>query len=120
MYWLNTSGEYYEGDKQSPADQPVTKRPSSLHVWSDGWVDGPEPVPQEVTRAQAKLALLEFGLLANAEAAAASAGEAFQIAFNDALTFSRTSPTLLAMAQALSLSDAQLDALFVAAGKKNP
>lgn len=121
MYWLTTSGSYYEGDRQSPDDQSVTQRPSPRHVRDAGaWVEGPEPVPQEVTRAQGKLALLNAGLLANAQAAATAAGQAAEIAFNDALTYERTSPTLNALAAALGLSSNDLDALFIAASKLKP
>lgn len=120
MYWLTQAGQYYEGDRQSPADTQVTRRPSALHVWSDGWAEGPEPVPAEVTRAQGKLALLNAGLLANAQAAATAAGQAAEIAFNDALTYERTSPTLNALATALGLSSNDLDALFIAASKLKP
>lgn len=120
MFWITGSGEYYEGDRQSPDDISVAKRPSALHVWADGWEEGPEPVPFEVTRAQGKLALLNAGLLANAQAAATTAGQAAEIAFNDALTYERTSPTLNALATALGLSNGDLDSLFIAASKLKP
>lgn len=119
MYWIGSAG-YYEGDRQSADDMSVTKRPSALHIWENGWVDGPEPVPFEVTRAQGKLALLNAGLLANAQAAATVAGQAAEIAFNDALTYERTSPTLNALATALGLSSDDLDSLFIAASKLKP
>lgn len=121
MYWRTLSGSYYEGDRQSPNDVLVPQRPSARHVWQGGaWVLGPEPVPLEVTRAQGKLALLNAGLLANAQAAATAAGQAAEIAFNDALTYERTSPTLNALATALGLSSSDLDSLFIAASKLKP
>jgi len=121
MYWLTEAGDYYEGDRQSLNDQSVTQRPSMRHVWSNSsWSLGPEPVPFEVTRAQGKLALLNAGLLANAQAAATAAGQAAEIAFNDALTYERTSPTLNALATALGLSSGDLDSLFIAASKLKP
>ena len=120
MYWIGSAG-YYEGDQQSSDDLSVARRPSPLHVRDGGeWVEGPQPVPAEVTRAQGKLALLNAGLLANAQAAATAAGQAAEIAFNDALTYERTSPTLNAMATALGLSSNDLDALFIAASKLKP
>lgn len=120
MYWLTAGGEYYEGDQVSPDDVQVPRRPSALHVWADEWVVGPEPVPFDVTRAQGKLALLNAGLLASAQAAASAAGPAAEIAFNDAQKYERTSPTLNAMAAALGLSSSDLDRLFIAASKLNP
>lgn len=121
MYWLTEAGDYYEGDRQSLNDQSVTQRPSMRHVWSNSlWSLGPEPVPLEVTRAQGKLALLNAGLLASAQAAATAAGQAAEIAFNDALTYERTSPTLNALATALGLSSSDLDNLFIAASKLKP
>lgn len=120
-YYVDATGGYYEGDRQLLADTPVTRRPSARHVWQGGtWVLGPEPVPLEVTRAQGKLALLNAGLLANAQAAATAAGQAAEIAFNDALTYERTSPTLNALATALGLSSSDLDSLFIAASKLKP
>ena len=120
MYWITPDGNYYEGPYVAEGSIQVTKRPSALHVWVDGWVEGPEPVPLEVTRAQGKLALLNAGLLANAQAAATAAGQAAEIAFNDALTYERTSPTLNALATALGLSSSDLDSLFIAASKLKP
>ena len=121
MYWLTEAGDYYEGDRQSLNDQSVTQRPSMRHVWSNSsWSLGPEPVPFEVTRAQGKLALLNAGILASAQAAASAAGPAAEIAFNDAQKYERTSPTLNALAAALGLSSNDLDRLFIAASKLNP
>lgn len=121
MYWITPDGNYYEGPYVADGSIPVTQRPSVAHEWSGGqWVEGAGPVPQEVTRAQGKLALLNAGLLANAQAAATAAGQAAEIAFNDALTYERTSPTLNALATALGLSSNDLDALFIAASKFKP
>ncbi len=68
-----------------------------------------------VTRFQAKAALAAAGLLPSVEAAVAAGSEFVQIAWADALEFRRTSPTILALAGALGLSDAQVDDLFAAA-----
>lgn len=78
----------------------------------------PAPVvPQTVTRFQARAALYNAGLLPQVEALMAdpATGELARMAWADAQEFRRTSPTVLAMAAALGLSDVQLDALFVAA-----
>lgn len=38
-FFIDTNGNYYEGDKASPSDVDVPKRPSALHKWVSGaWV----------------------------------------------------------------------------------
>ena len=68
-----------------------------------------------VTPRQAKLALLQAGLLDDIEAAIAQADRAVQIEWEYATEFKRTWPTLLAMQTALGLTDQQLDNLFTLA-----
>ena len=81
----------------------------------------PEPPPpgppQSVTRAQAKLALHAAGLLPQVEAIMSNPETplAYRIAWSDALTFERSSPTMAALAGLLGLDAAALDALFVSA-----
>jgi len=76
-------------------------------------------VPRSVSRRQARLALLDAGLLASAEAAIVAMPsplrERAKIDWDDAQTFDRDNPLLAQMAAALDLDDAALDALFVAA-----
>jgi hypothetical protein len=89
-----------------------------IRVRADGNVtvtDIPDPVPQSVTRFQARAALLGAGLLDAADAAAKAAGGVALLAWQDAQAFDRSSPTLAALAKGLKLSDAQVDALFIAA-----
>ena len=93
----------------------------------DGYVNGvivphtpAVPVPQSVTRAQAKLALLQAGLLGSIQPAIdaisdATQRTASQIEWDDRLTFERSNGTLVTMATALGMTDAQIDALFIAA-----
>jgi len=75
-------------------------------------------VPESVSRFQARMALRQAGLFDAVEAMMAHpdtpiiAVEAWQTAQE----FRRISPTIAAMAQALSLTDEQLDDLFMAAG----
>lgn len=78
----------------------------------------PEPVPQTVSRFQAKAALAQAGLLAQADAVVAASGNAvLQLAWSEANEFQRNSPGIAALAPALGLDDAALDDLFrVAAG----
>ena len=79
----------------------------------------PPPPPTRVTMRQARLALLAAGMLASVnaalEAAPGAAGEAARIEWEYATTVERDSPLIAGFAAALSMTDAQLDALFFAA-----
>ena len=76
-------------------------------------------VPQVVTMVQAQLALLKAGLLDQVNTAIAAIpgdqGRAAQIEWASATSVHRVNPLITAMQTALSLTDAQIDALFVAA-----
>ncbi len=112
--------------------------PANIPDWCEDWpesdeagpgwtyVDGaflppaapPLPVPQEVSRFQARAALLDAGLLAQADAVVAASGNALlQLAWTDAVSFKRNSPGIAALAPALGLDDAALDDLFRAAAE---
>lgn len=75
----------------------------------------PDLMPQVVTRRQAKRALLAAGLLDDADAAIAQAGEEAQIDWADALEFRRDNPLITAIGGALGLTSEQIDDLFRAA-----
>lgn len=76
-------------------------------------------VPQSVTMRQARLALLAAGKLAAVDLAIASlpspAKESAQIEWEYAATVDRASPLIAQLAPALSMSEAEMDALFVSA-----
>ena len=86
----------------------------------------PEPVqasvvPQSVSRAQGKLALIQAGLwpavIAFVEGIADPAQKAYaEVALNDTQEWRRDSPFLASAVAALGLSDEQLDTLFITAG----
>lgn len=79
----------------------------------------PEPVviiPNSVTKLQAKLQLLEIGLLDEVETLIEQDRKA-KLYWTDSQNFLRTDEILIGMAAALGLSDAQLDDLFVKASK---
>ena len=76
------------------------------------WTNPLPPVPQSVSRFQARAALLGAGLLASIEAAIAQADPVAQLAWSDAQEFRRDSPTVLAISAGLGLTDEQLDELF--------
>ena len=77
----------------------------------------PKPVPQSVTRFQARAALHLAGLLPRVEALMSdqATDPLARIAWQDAQEFRRQGPTVLVMAQALGLSEQQLDELFTTA-----
>lgn len=77
----------------------------------------PPAVPQSVTRFQARAALHLAGLLPSVEALMADpqTDALARIAWADAQEFRRTSPTVIAMAGALGLTEQQLNELFTTA-----
>lgn len=77
----------------------------------------PTPVPASVSRFQARAALYQAGNLEEVEAIMAQPATPMltKLAWQDAQTFERSSATVAALAGALALSDADLDALFFAA-----
>ena len=79
----------------------------------------PVPVPQSVPMHAAKITLRRHGHLAAAEAAAQAAGGDTLIAWQSAPSISRVSPTMKGIQAVLGLSDAEVDALFIAAAKLN-
>ena len=88
-------------------------------------VPEPEPVevsvvPQSVSRAQGKLALIQAGLwpaaIAFVEGITDPAQKAYaEVALNDTQEWRRDSPFLASAAAALGLSEGQLDTLFITA-----
>jgi hypothetical protein len=88
--------------------------------WRQTWQQEPippAPVPQTVSRFQARAALHLAGLLEQVESLMQSPETDMlaRLAWQDAQEFKRQSPTVLAMAAALSLDDEALDALFTTA-----
>jgi hypothetical protein len=81
-------------------------------VEADLAIPGPLPVPGEVTPLQMRLALNAAGLRPTIEAAVAAADQQTRDAWEFASTIRRDNPLLAAMASALGLPPAQVDALF--------
>ena len=75
------------------------------------------PVPQQVTMRQARLALLSAGLLDDVEMVIAAAGRAAQLEWEYAAVVDRSNPAVAAVQQQESLTDAQIDDLFREAAK---
>lgn len=78
-----------------------------------------DPVPDQVSDLQARLALIASGRLAAVEAAVAQSDDATKAWYDRALTWRRDSPMIAALAPAVGLSEGQIDDLFrVAAAMK--
>ena len=75
------------------------------------------PVPQQVTMRQARLALLSAGLLDDVEAVISAAGRAAQLEWEYAAVVDRSNPAVAAMQQQQGMTDAQIDDLFREAAK---
>jgi hypothetical protein len=91
--------------------------PGAVPPVAPEWVDPPRIVPSSITRRQAKQALLKEGLLESVQNLMLNPAtpQEYVIDWNDADSFERGSSTVSAIAAALSLSDTQVDDLFVAA-----
>ena len=80
---------------------------------------GPLPVPQSVTVAQARLALLNAGLLTSTNAIIAIMpgveGDAARIKWEYSANIRRDDPLVAALANALNLTNTQVDDVFKAA-----
>ena len=72
-------------------------------------------VPQSVTPRQARLALLQVGLLDEVEAMLAN-DKAMQIWWEYSLSVERNNEHVTAMATALNMTDEEMDELFMLAG----
>jgi len=72
----------------------------------------PDPVPQTISRFQARAALHQAGYLEQVQTAIESADPIVKMAWEDATEFRRNSPTVLTFAETLGLTDEQLDEMF--------
>lgn len=120
MYWRTQSGDYYEGDRQSPNDDLVPQRPTARHVWQEGtWVLGPEPIPETLTPSQFWQQIEADGLTAAADALIDSLPDSLQrIRARRVVEYRRDDAQLIAMATALGMSTAQIDDFFRSAGAR--
>ncbi len=95
----------------------ITQRPLTPEEVAALPAPQPAPVPQTVTRFQALAALHLAGHLPAVEAimAAPETPTLEKLAWANALSFERTSPTLASLAGAIGLTSQDLDALFTTA-----
>ena len=75
------------------------------------------PVPQQVTMRQARLALLNAGLLDDVGVVIAAAGKEAQLEWEYATVVDRNNPAVVAVQQQEALTDTQIDDLFREAAK---
>jgi hypothetical protein len=121
----NLTGGYCQDLQPAHADAYIEVAPDIRLSWSSyranadrsglELVDTGAPaviVPRQVTMRQARLALLDAGLLQTVKDAVAGMTEAAQIEWECAAVVDRDSGLLESMSSALGLTDAQLDALF--------
>lgn len=81
------------------------------------YVAPPEPVPTSITMRQARLALLNAGLLAQVNAAVAASSQAAQIEWEFSNEVQRSNVLIGELAASLGLDSATLDQLFIAGSK---
>ena len=98
-------GVFVDGARPSAPAVEVPHAPRQGDaVWNGrDWVYPPPPVPQVIRRFQARAALLQAGLLEQAEAAVMAADALTRIAWIDAVEFRRASPTIASLATVLGL-----------------
>jgi len=75
-------------------------------------------VPAKITKRQARLALLEAGLLSTVDSFVATQSAEVQIYWNDSQEIYRRHPLILSLSAELNLSESQVDDLFISAGGK--
>jgi hypothetical protein len=118
-YWTGKSREF-DGD-EPPSGWSKTPLPEiPENAWArmrdGGWDVTSTPPLQSVTMRQARLALLQRGLLSEVEALIAGlADDAARIEWEYATEVWRDNPLFIQAAGALGLSEQQIDQLFLAA-----
>jgi hypothetical protein len=122
MPYVQRVGGVVVGVYANPQPQPDGSNLAPEFLAADhpdvvAYLNPPPGVPESVAQWQARTALLRAGLLAQVEAAVAQASDEVKIAWEYAPRIRRDSDFTVAIAAALSLSDAQLDALFVTAAE---
>lgn len=124
-YYKNAKGEVYAYESEEDRLEYGT---DDLVEMTQEEVDAhlnppiPEYIPQQVSRAQGKAALIQAGLWGAVESYVNGIGDAVEkalalVALNDTTHWRRDSPFLNKAAKALGLTDEQLDDLFIEAAK---
>ena len=118
-YYINSEGNYLGGfDGAEPPDgsiEVLTAPDNGLDKWSGKEWIAYKYVPSIVSMRQARLALLQAGLLSTVNAAISAGGDADKIEWEYAADVDRNSPLVHNMKAGLNLTDADLDSLFTLA-----
>jgi hypothetical protein len=121
-YPTNTPSFFGTCDDDADLTQPGVIREWLQADWEQAQADEMErrnPVPQSVTMRQARLALLQAGLLSSVDAAIDGLPEpdrsAAKIEWEYAAVVQRASGLVPAMGAALGMTEAQIDDLFILA-----
>jgi hypothetical protein len=122
MYRINTAnGDIYVGENKvsSPpySDEAYQEYASWVQIGNtpeEFYLEPLAPVPESVSRFQARVALYQAGYLdaINSLMSSDSVPMVAKLAWQDAQEFRRDSATVAAMAAALNLSEAAIDDLF--------
>ena len=121
LQWQNVAGwiEFNDGTPNESITVLPTWANDALLQWEQANtppVNPTEPtIPTSVSMRQARLALLQQGLLATVNAAIAAGGEADKIAWEYATEVDRSDVLVQNLAAGLGLTSAQLDDLFLLA-----
>jgi hypothetical protein len=116
-YFVTSSGAYYEGERATPSDTEVPRRPDYTCSWNGrSWDDCGTNVPATVTMRQARMALLQTGMLSSVQSAIDSlggtAGDAARIEWDFSVEVHRARPLVSTLQGILGLTSAQVDDLF--------
>ena len=116
-YFVTSSGAYYEGERANPSDTEVPRRPDYTCSWDGSSWDGcGTQVPATVTMRQARMALLQAGMLSSVQSAIDSlsgqSGEAARIEWEFSAEVQRERPLVSTLQDILGLTSSQVDDLF--------
>lgn len=119
-YWITPDGSYYEGQFVAEGSLAVPQRPSALHLWQDGgWVEGPAPVPESISRSQFWQQVEAQGLTAAANQLIDGLADPLQkIRAREVTSYVRTDAQLIAMATALGMDSDGIDEFFRQGGAR--
>lgn len=128
LYFKNPNGDVfaYESEQERQewgAPELVEMTPEEIDAHLNP-PPGPEPVPQQVTRAQGKSALIMAGLWDDVVSYVDGITDPTEkalalVALNDTTHWQRSSPFLNSASMALGLTDEDLDNLFIQASGLN-
>lgn len=122
LQWFGQNGwvEFNDGTPNEQIGELPAWVTNALAAWdvADNPPPPPDPgiiIPEVVSMRQARLALLQVGIITDVEAAIAQGSQADQITWEYATEVSRGDSLVSNMAAGLGLSSSQLDSLFLLA-----